>query len=119
MRCNRYIRSFIAGIFIVLFAAYYVNATMFWHCHIINGVTIVHSHIHTKSHQSTPDGGHTEDSVTLIAAINAMLYLDQTGISGNIDVFRPLCLCMTVVATIALVLVALRPFSLRAPPVYL
>ena len=50
MRPGSRIRNVIAASLMMLFVTYYVNATMFWHSLIINGVTIVHSHIHGAEH---------------------------------------------------------------------
>ncbi len=36
----------------LLFAAYYANITLFTHYHVVDGVTIVHSHIHGEDHTS-------------------------------------------------------------------
>lgn len=77
MRLGRRIRNVIAASFMVLFVTYYVNATMFWHSHIINGVTIVHSHIHGAEHTTLPDGGHSSREVTLISLCSALQYLDD------------------------------------------
>jgi len=61
---------------IALFAGYYAGITFFPHTHIINGVTIVHSHIHADSHHDTNSGEHTEQCITLIAAISQLHYVD-------------------------------------------
>ena len=70
------IKKIIASFFVVLFASYYGGATLFSHIHIVNGVTIVHSHFHTESHHNTKSGGHTAQSVTLIAQISHFDYID-------------------------------------------
>lgn len=65
----KHITNFITALLLVIISAYYVNSTMFGHCHIINGVTISHSHIHGKHHSELPSGNHTESEVTLINAL--------------------------------------------------
>lgn len=77
MRIVSRIREMIAASLMMLFIMYYVNATMFWHSHIINGVTIVHSHIHGSGHSSTPDGGHTDREVTLISVCSVIQMLND------------------------------------------
>lgn len=77
MRLGSRIRNVIAASLMMLFVTYYVNATMFWHSHIINGVTIVHSHIHGAEHTTLPDGGHSSKEVTLISLCSALQYLDD------------------------------------------
>lgn len=52
---------------LLLFVAYYVDVNFFAHVHIINGVTIVHSHIHGEHHHDTEAGGHTVSEIALIA----------------------------------------------------
>ena len=56
-------------ILVTIFAHYYANVTLFYHGHVINGVTIVHSHFHGKDHAQ--NGTHTESEVTLISALSA------------------------------------------------
>lgn len=111
------IRSVFAGFFMLLFAVFYVNATMFWHCHIINGVTIVHSHIHTASHHNTSNGAHSESSLTLIDAINTLECLEDVG--GQLfdfTAYRTLCAVLLLPTLVVTAVVSLRLFSLRAPP---
>jgi len=46
-----------------------VNICFFYHSHIINGTTIVHSHFHDKDHEQS--GTHSESELTLISALSA------------------------------------------------
>ncbi|MCQ2340349.1 MAG: hypothetical protein MJZ79_06200 [Paludibacteraceae bacterium] len=55
---------------LLLFATYYIDVNCFVHSHIVNGVAIVHSHIHKSSHHTSDDGGHTVWQVNLIASIH-------------------------------------------------
>ena len=61
---------------LVIFALYYANVCFFYHSHIINGVTIVHSHIHTKAHAQT--GTHSTSELTLISVISNFQSLQAT-----------------------------------------
>lgn len=62
-----------------LFLGYYASITLFPHAHIIDGGTIIiHSHIHNKSHQQTPDGSHTKENITLIAQLSLLEFLSCT-----------------------------------------
>ena len=61
---------------IALYMSYYAGLTLFSHSHIINGATIIHSHIHADSHHNTNSGGHTKQSTTLIAQISQFEYVD-------------------------------------------
>lgn len=56
----------VTGIFIF----YLVNIFAFPHTHIINGVTIVHSHIHSPFHHSNSSGNHTSAQLTLISHLS-------------------------------------------------
>jgi len=61
-------KQIIARILILVFALYYANICFFYHSHIINGTTIVHSHFHNKTH--TQSGSHGESEITLISALS-------------------------------------------------
>ena len=52
-----------------IFALYYANITLFYHGHIINGVTIVHSHFYGKNHAQADT--HTISELTLISVLSA------------------------------------------------
>ena len=70
------IKKIVSLFFVVLFVSYYVGINFFSHSHIIGGATIVHSHFHKDSHHNTKSGGHTEQSITLIAQISHFEYID-------------------------------------------
>jgi len=57
-------RHLIAGSLLALFVAYYANITLFYHCHVINGVTIVHSHFPMGEKGTTP---HSTNELALIS----------------------------------------------------
>lgn len=61
---------------ILLFVGYYVNCTMFWHSHIINGVLITHSHFYGVEHTASEDGGH---SMLQIHAIEMLTNITAVG----------------------------------------
>ena len=64
---------------LLLFAVYYVDVNFFVHTHIVNGVTIVHSHIHRNSHHASDDGGHSTWQINLVATVhNQFLFTDTT-----------------------------------------
>ena len=61
------------SILLVLFVSYYANITFFSHAHIINGVTIVHSHFHTGFDNSQhPQHQHSTADIQLIAVISQL-----------------------------------------------
>ena len=59
---------------IVLFN--YVNSTMFWHSHIIDGRVITHSHVNYKTHP-TGDGGHNYGQLKLLDVISHIVCTDS------------------------------------------
>ncbi len=105
----------IAGsILLLIFMAYYVNITFFTHSHIINGVTIVHSHFHDKTHTQT--GGHNGSELTLISKLSTFQSLSALSflvapiaLFFLIAIIRIFCKETTASDSIAYI-------SLRAPP---
>jgi len=85
------IKQIIASAFIVLFAVYYADITFFEHTHIINGVTVVHSHFYNNNHQKTPSGGHTTTEITFFA-VNSLFQTFQDVLSPvDMTLFLVLC----------------------------
>ncbi|SFK56863.1 hypothetical protein SAMN05216357_103127 [Porphyromonadaceae bacterium KH3CP3RA] len=62
-------KRLIASILFVVFTFYYVDICFFSHSHIINGTTVVHSHLHNKAHTQT--GTHTDSELKLISSLSA------------------------------------------------
>lgn len=61
------------GLLLVLFISYYSNITFFSHAHIVNGVTIVHSHFCENFGRTQPSQHeHTTADIQLIAAISQL-----------------------------------------------
>lgn len=69
MKSIHWFRRSLAVGMLLLFVGFYVDVHFFAHSHIINGVTIVHSHVHNQHHHDTAAGGHTASEKTLIANI--------------------------------------------------
>ena len=106
-----------ASLFLIaLFVSYYAGATLFSHTHIISGITVFHSHLHTDAHHDTKSGGHTENSIILISQIS---HLDYVNFSCN-GILKPLQLPLHeykfVETTHWITLIHLENLSLRAPP---
>jgi hypothetical protein len=111
------IKKILSLFFAVLFVSYYAGIAFFSHAHIISGATVFHSHFHAETHHDTDSGGHTEQSITLIAQISNFNYIDF-----SCDcVLKPLQLqlyennCMETVPMIFSI--HLENPSLRAPPI--
>ncbi len=61
-----------AGGLLFLFVAYFINISLFSHYHIVDGVTIVHSHFYSGDHANNQNDStaHTQNELTLINAIS-------------------------------------------------
>jgi hypothetical protein len=97
-----------------IFAFYYVNICFFYHSHIINGVTIVHSHIHAQNHVRA--GTHSAGELTLISALSAFQSLQAALCSAGLGIFL---LLQVLAPPLCRERIILRPsvrLSLRAPP---
>jgi hypothetical protein len=110
------IRQIISTFFLILFVLYYINITFFEHTHIINGVTIVHSHFYGKNHTKTPTGGHTETEVTLIAINSLFLSFEDVLTHFDITLFLVLCTIFLVSIHTYYTTGFHNFFFLRAPP---
>ena len=101
---------------LLLFATYYVQVNFFVHSHIVNGVTIVHSHMHRSSHHDTDTGGHDSTELTLIATLNSQFLL--TGEMPDTDLSADYQLLNTIGIQQNCVFVTQHTFCLvpRAPP---
>jgi len=67
---NHRLRSMMLMMFIGILLFNYVNATMFWHSHVVDGRVITHSHIFWKNHVTgNSDGGHTQGQLRLLDVI--------------------------------------------------
>lgn len=113
----RYIlRVSAASLMLLLFVGYYVDINFFVHSHIINGVTIVHSHVHNKHHHDTDEGGHSRAEITLIANMAGQFL--TTGATPISDVWADSILIRTIGVEQSARAVShhLINLSLRAPP---
>jgi len=71
--------------FLILFLGYYGSITLFTHYHIVNGVTIVHSHPYKNGSGSSQSGHqHNSNGLMLIQLISEV----QSCVSGS-------CSCIT------------------------
>ena len=74
---NPKIKSVTTMIFIGLLLFNYVNSTMFWHNHLVDGQIVGHSHIYGKAHcTDNSDGGHTPGQLKLLDLVSHILCTD-------------------------------------------
>jgi len=102
---------------VALFVSFYADATLFSHEHVIDGATIIHSHIHTDSHHHTKSGGHTQRTITLIAQMSHFDCIDFTCNAILKPIQQPLYKNKIVETTHWLSSIYLQNISLRAPPI--
>lgn len=110
------IKKIISIFLLIVFVGYYGNVTLFSHTHIINGVTIVHSHIHKNSHNDTKSGGHTQHDITLIAQISHFEYIDFSCNCVLKPIQLPLYENKSVETSHRTLSTHFQNISLRAPP---
>lgn len=116
MKGKEGIKRLAAASLLLMFVAFYVNATMFWHSHIINGVTIVHSHIHGFSHTSSSDGGHSVREITLISMCTSVHIMANDGAGTVACAELPLLAVLIECTGFFLFARIAFPSFLRAPP---
>jgi hypothetical protein len=107
-------KQLISCLLIVIFALYYANICFFYHSHIINGVTIVHSHFHGEAHSQA--GTHSSSELTLISMLSSFHSLQASLCFAGLVIFlllqaiiRPLFKGNVIPKPVTCV-------SLRAPP---
>jgi hypothetical protein len=111
---SRKSKQIISRILIVIFAFYYANICFFYHSHIINGVTIVHSHIHPKSHAQI--GTHSASELTLISVLSAFQSFQATLCFVGLGIFLLFQVSILPLYEKRPVLKPVFCTSLRAPP---
>ena len=101
---------------LLLFATYYVQVNFFVHSHIVNGVTVVHSHMHRSTHHDTDTGGHSETELTIISSLNSQFLL--TGETPDTDLSADYQLLNTIGIQQNCIFLSQHTFCLvpRAPP---
>jgi len=109
------IKKIIPYFFIIALINYYASVTLFSHIHIIHGASVSHSHIHTDGHHDTKSGGHSEQSITLIAQISQFECSDALFVEMLHATFLPNKPYFAE-TTHSKVSIYLENISLRAPP---
>ncbi len=107
-------RKIVGQILIVIFTLYYVNISCFYHGHVINGITISHSHFHSQAHAEK--GTHTDNELTLISILSSFQTLQATIFFIGLGVIFYL---KTIVSSVFKCVITQNPtacISLRAPP---
>ena len=70
-------KSLVTVFFIGILLFNYVNSTMCWHNHLVDGQIVGHSHIYGKAHDTgDSDGGHTPGQLKLLDLVSHILCTD-------------------------------------------
>jgi hypothetical protein len=93
-----------------------VDITFFQHSHIINGVTIVHSHFHNDTH--TQSGSHGVNELTMISTLSDFQSFQAGLFYIAIGLFVLLGMVGGVIVADRICLRLAFHFSLRAPPCF-
>lgn len=112
-------RQSAAAVMLLLFVGYYADVNFFSHAHIINGVTIVHSHVHSEHHHDTAGGGHTTSEITLIAQMASQFLTTGETTPEAPEILEHLILILGAKQDAEAVSLHLTCPSLRAPPALL
>jgi hypothetical protein len=76
VRLNNKLNKSVSYFLLILFLAYYGSITLFNHTHIVNGVTIAHSHPFSSENGETPvKHHHTANEYILIQSISNFLVI--------------------------------------------
>ncbi|MDR0843948.1 MAG: hypothetical protein LBN71_01915 [Tannerella sp.] len=116
MRVRRKFTQSLTIVLLMIFMSYYVNISFFYHYHIINGVTIVHSHIYAGQHSET--GTHTANELTLISGLSTLLVSEPVLFSIALLILCLLAVFLQEKLSVKAETSGLDYISLRAPPVF-
>ena len=106
-------RNIISILLILLFVGYEISAFSFTHTHIINGVTVVHSHPFTKDAESH---NHGSSEISLINSIlNSDIY-DFTNITYYFICYDCILYQLIIQANISLTGPISKNLNPRGPP---
>ncbi len=103
---------------LLLFVVYYGDSALFYHTHIINGVTIVHSHMHNEHHHDSSDGEHSESQITLISCLNSQLQTTEACLNNGIEAYFHIIGKIGQKTSDAIVKADIQNHSNRAPPFF-
>ncbi len=74
---NERIKSVLKIALPVLFIYYAASVSLFVHTHVVNGVTIVHSHPYSKNSDGNPAHAHSGTQIELIHQLSTFFAADQ------------------------------------------
>lgn len=107
-------KQIVGLILITVFAFYYANIRFFYHSHIIDGTTIVHSHIYNKTNAQTST--HSSSELTLISALSVFHSLQANVCFANPGIFLLLLVFIQPSLAKRIIPNPVACIYLRAPP---
>lgn len=104
---------------IAMFLFSYVNSSMFWHAHHVQGIWFYHSHISDHAHRTDhTDGGHTTAQLIVLETVNQATYTETALPDFDLEPYHPAEVRMIVTPPAAHEIRSLAfQFSRRGPPV--
>lgn len=101
----------------VLFIMYASCITFFTHTHIVNGVTIVHSHPYTTDDSGNPNHEHSGAEIQLIHSLSTFFVAGAIILSILLDLFGEKKITLSPRQIVHLYIRETRPiYRLRPPP---
>ena len=105
---------------LTLFLGYYSSITFFTHSHIVNGVTIVHSHPYKSTGSSDQSGNAHSDKELLVIQFLSEYFTTAAVILFSAMIFRSLLYKILVhSAESGFLNISYLSYTLRAPPALL
>ncbi|MFI3248425.1 MAG: hypothetical protein R3Y39_04775 [Rikenellaceae bacterium] len=112
------IKSTVTGMLLLLFVTYFANISLFLHYHVVDGVTIVHSHIHDSDHTQDPfdTSTHSKRELTLINALS--IFFAETPCELFVSNVISALICTLLIALSASIIQTngIKQPPLRGPP---
>lgn len=81
--------AFIKHFMAILFIAYACSVSFFYHVHIVDGVTIVHSHPYSSDADGNPGHEHTTSQLQLISVLSSFVVFSSIFIAIFIGLTAP------------------------------
>lgn len=114
-RLRKYLRILLPALFI----AYLGCIIAFTHVHIVNGVTIVHSHPYHKTDDGRPDHEHGYAEFQLLHRLSVLQITGAAFVAILLAAFIPLSVTYLSLRSIRTMIVPFRGRrTLRAPPIF-
>ncbi len=105
--------------FLILFLSFFASTTFFYHTHIVNGDTVVHSHPYKKDKNGYPIHQHSTKGYLLIHIIRNFTSLAAVNVLLAVALLKLISIIFSDCTSSFTYLLSLHPNSLRGPPAWL